>query len=150
MTTIKYTFDLEESSQAEDIKAVEDGLLDYNLQYVPDPQFQKLNIFVRNGVGRVVGGLLGITYWGWLYVSILWLDETLRGVGIGSQIMGMAEQEALRRGCHHVHLDTFDIQAPGFYEKLGYTRWGTLDDLPAGHKRIFYQKKLREVDDSAS
>ena len=57
-------------------------------------------------------------------------------------MLAMAEQEALRRGCHHAHLDTLDFQAPAFYEKLGYTLWGTLEDLPLGHQRYFYQKEL--------
>jgi GNAT superfamily N-acetyltransferase len=140
--TTDFDFTLEETSKLADVRAVEDGLLFYNLQYVPDPQFQTLNIFMRDVEGRILGGLLGNTYWGWLYVSILWLDEAVRGSGYGARILAMAESEALRRGCHHAHVDTLDIQAPGFYEKQGYKRWGTLENFPVGHKHQFYQKEL--------
>jgi GNAT superfamily N-acetyltransferase len=143
--TTDFAFTLEETSELADVRAVEDGLLFYNLQYVPDPQFQTLNIFMRDAEGRILGGLLGNTYWGWLYVSILWLDEALRKSGYGARILAMAESEALRRGCHHAHVDTLDIQAPGFYEKQGYKRWGTLENLPVGHKRHFYQKRLEST-----
>jgi len=140
--TEKASLTLEETSDPADVRVVEDGLLAFNLQFVPDPQYKPLNIFLRNSEGRVLGGLIGNTYWGWLYVSIFWLEEALRRGGYGSKMLAMAEQEAIRRGCHHAHLDTLDFQSPAFYEKQGYSLWGTLDDLPSGHKRHFYQKEL--------
>jgi GNAT superfamily N-acetyltransferase len=64
--------------------------------------------------------LLGGTYWGWLYVSILWIDEKYRKNGIGSKLLKDAETEALRRGCEYAHLDTMSFQALGFYKKKKY------------------------------
>ncbi len=138
----EFTLTFEESPIADDLQIIRDGLTAYNLQFVPDAQYQPLNIFLRAADGRVLGGLIGNTYWGWLYVSLFWLDENLRGGGNGAEMLAMAEQEALRRGCRQAHLDTLDFQAPVFYEKQGYNLWGTLDDLPSGHKRLFYQKEL--------
>jgi len=45
-------------------------------------------------------------------------------------------------GCRISHLDTFDFQAKGFYEKLGYTVFGVLEDCPEGHNRYYMSKKL--------
>lgn len=140
--TENYTFIFEESPNSDDIQAIRDGLTAYNLQFAPDAQYHPLNIFLRDVDGQVRGGLIGNTYWGWLYVSLFWVDQSARGNGHGSHMLAMAEEEALRRGCHHAHLDTLDFQAPAFYEKQGYTLWGTLDDLPPGHKRLFYRKEL--------
>jgi hypothetical protein len=39
-------------------------------------------------------------------------------------------------------VDTIDFQALPFYQKLGYTGWGRLDDLPPGHVRYFLKKDL--------
>ncbi|MGC6728099.1 hypothetical protein ACP0GO_26835, partial [Escherichia coli] len=39
-------------------------------------------------------------------------------------------------------LDTYSFQARGFYEKLGYTVFGTIDDFPPGHQRFFGRKRL--------
>ena len=39
-------------------------------------------------------------------------------------------------------LDTFAFQAPAFYEKQGYTLFGTIEDLPPGHARYFLQKRF--------
>ena len=138
----KYTFSFEESPDAKDHQIIRDGLTAYNLNFVPDAQYKALNIILRDADDCVVGGLVGNTYWGWLYVTLLWVDERVRGDGFGRQLLLKAEGEALRRGCRHAHLDTLDFQAPDFYEKQGYTLWGTLDDLPDGHKRYFYQKEL--------
>jgi len=56
--------------------------------------------------------------------------------------MATLEQAARQRGCQYAHLDTFSFQARPFYEDLGYTVFGTLDDYPPGHQRFFMQKAL--------
>jgi GNAT superfamily N-acetyltransferase len=138
----KYSITLEESPAPEDTRFVFDSLQKFNFGIVGDDNHHSLAIFLRDNEGHIVGGLLGDTYWGWLYVSILWIEESLRGQGYGDKLLGLAEQEAIARGCKHAHLDTFDFQALPFYEKRGYTVYGVLDDLPEGHKRLFLQKKL--------
>src|SRR5712691_3125402 len=72
----------------------------------------------------------------------LWVHAELRGQGIGRELMARAEQRAAALGCHSAFLDTFSFQAPGFYQKLGYTVFGTLD-YPPDHKRFFLQKRLQ-------
>ncbi len=138
----RFSFSFEENANSADKQKIEDGLKAYNRRFVPADNFRELNIFVSDKNGEVLGGLLGATYWGWLYVSMLWLDESLRGEGLGTQLLTMAEIEAENRGCQHAHLDTMDFQALPFYQKLGYTVFGQLDDLPLGHTRYFLQKKL--------
>ena len=65
-----------------------------------------------------------------------------RGQGVGSQLLAMAEQEAVARGCHSAYLDTFSFQALPFYQKQGYEVFGTLDNYPGEHKRYFLRKQL--------
>ncbi|NLF49929.1 MAG: GNAT family N-acetyltransferase [Leptolinea sp.] len=134
---------LETSFKPDDIHVVEQGLENFNRRFAPDECLLPLNIFLRRGDGTVFGGLLGNTYWGWLHIRILWIDDTLRGQGYGSRLVRLAEEEAIRRGCHHAHLDTMSFQAQPFYEKLGYSVFGCLNNLPENHKRIFLQKSLR-------
>ena len=66
---------------------------------------------------EIIGGLLGGTYWGWLYISILWVDEKYRHQGIGKKLIAEAKQEAEKRGCKYAHVDTMSFQAPKFYKK---------------------------------
>jgi GNAT superfamily N-acetyltransferase len=139
-----YTIELETDPNVDDVHAIYDGLTAFNHQHAPRDHYQPLVLALRDGTGKVIGGLVGETYWEWLHVDALWLDESVRGLTFGTKLLQMAEQEAVRRGCRHVHLDTMSFQAQPFYEKLGYTVFGVLDDLPEGSQRIFLKKDLVE------
>ena len=91
---------------------------------------------------EILGGLWGSTSYDNLHIDMLFLPESLRRQGFGTQLMRQAEEEASQRGCCGSYLDTFDFQARGFYERLGYTVFGTLEDNPPGHQRFFLSKKL--------
>lgn len=134
---------LESHASTDDVAAVRRGLSAYNRAFAGPDDITPLHILIRDDAGRVIGGLLGGTYWGWLVVEIVWMHEGLRGQGLGSRLMDMAEAEAIRRGCHSAHLDTMSFQALDFYRKRGYTLFGQLDDLPMGHSRYFLKKRLR-------
>ncbi len=136
------TFHLTSDPSPSDSAFIEDGLHRFNLLHVEPDQHTLLRIFSRNDQGILIGGLLGETFWRWLYVADLWVREDHRHSGLGTELMRQAEAEAIRRGCAHAYLDTFDFQAPGFYTKLGYVTWAVLDDLPPGHKRIYFKKDL--------
>jgi GNAT superfamily N-acetyltransferase len=139
-----YTITLEEKPDAEDTQFVSNALAEFNRQQVGrGDNHQRLAIFIRDGDNKIAGGLLGDTYWGWLYIGIFWLERELRGQGYGQRLLSMAEAEAIRRGCHSAHLDTMSFQARPFYEKYGYRVYGQLDDMPTGHTRYFMQKSLR-------
>lgn len=145
MTTSQFNYHitLEEKSSPEDMQAIAEGLYLFNRQHTPEDNYHPLRLFLRDSDQKLVGGLLGETYWGWLHVSVLWLQEDVRRQGYGSHLLAQAEQEARRRGCHAVHLDTLSFQALAFYEHRGYQVFGTLHDHPLGHTRYFLTKKLR-------
>ncbi|MEM9440888.1 MAG: GNAT family N-acetyltransferase [Pseudomonadota bacterium] len=94
------------------------------------------------GNGAIIGALVGQSVWDWLYVNLLWVDQTLQGQGLGSRLMQAAEREAARRGCMGIWVSTYSFQAPDFYKKLGYSSFGRIDDFPRGHGRHFFQKRL--------
>jgi GNAT superfamily N-acetyltransferase len=91
---------------------------------------------------EVIGGLFGVTGYGYLHVDMLFVPESLRGTGLGRRLMQQAEDEAGRRGCRGSYLDTFDFQARGFYEKIGYAVVGQINDMPPGHSRFFLSKSF--------
>jgi GNAT superfamily N-acetyltransferase len=97
---------------------------------------------VRDAGGRFVGGLQGVTTWGWLYVIIVWVDEAHRGRGVGTRLMDWAEGEARKRGCENACLSSYSFQAPEFYRRRGYAVFGQLEDYPAGHTMYFLRKRL--------
>lgn len=125
-----------------DARFVEDGLNLYNVGKTAHDWWRPVKLFVRDGTGLIRGGLLGHIWGGWLHVTDLWLEESLRGTGLGRRLMDMAEEEAQAAGCRYVHLDSHSFQAPDFYKKLGYEEFGRLKDAPLGHEQVFLWKRL--------
>ena len=129
-----------------EIKYIREALNQFNNEKVGEDGHTPLSIVEYDEHGNTIGGILGGTYWGWMYVDILWVHENHRKQGIGSKLLSMAEQEAIRRGCHHVHLDTMSWQAPEFYKKHGYEVIGVLPDIPSGNQKYLLKKDLNSKD----
>ena len=121
---------------------IDDGLRKFNDRFSEPDNHQELAIVLRDDQGMLAGGLLGDTFWRWLHVGTLWIREDVRSLGYGRKLLAAAEEEAVRRGCEHSHLETHDFQALGFYQKNGYSLFAQLDDLPPGHKKYFLKKDL--------
>src|SRR6185369_8922717 len=103
-------------------------------------------VTVQDDSGDTIGGLWGRTAYDWLFVELLFVPESLRGQGVGTDLMRRAEQEAVARKCHSAWLDTFEFQARGFYERLGYRCFAQLGDYPVGSSRYFMSKVLSALD----
>ena len=125
-----------------EIKYIREALADFNKNIVGDDGHTPLNIVEYGADGTVIGGIIGGTYWGWMYVDVLWVHESHRGQGIGSKLLREAEKEAVCRGCHRVHLDTMSWQAPEFYKKHGYEIIGVLPNIPSGNEKYLMMKAL--------
>ncbi len=102
-----------------------------------------LALLLRDEAGAVEGGLWARSVYDWLFVELLAVPARLRGQGMGTRLMRRAEAVARERGCAGVWLDTFCFQAPGFYARLGYEPFGTLEDHPRGGRRVFLARRLR-------
>ena len=137
----EFRCELNDCEESEAIKYIRDELDNYNNQFAEMYIHRKLNIIITKQ-DEIVGGLLGGTYWRWLYIDRFWICEKYRKTGLGSRILKMAEEEAVKRGCRFAHLDTHDFQAVGFYQKNGYEIVSSLPDLPDGYNRYLMKKKL--------
>ena len=126
----------------QEIEYIRDALTRFNDERVGEDGYRPLHFAEYDAEGNVIGGILGGTYWGWMYIDILWVHEDYRKQGIGSRLLAAAEKEAVLRGCHHVHVDTMSWQAPAFYQKHGYEVIGILPDIPRGHRKYLLQKAL--------
>ena len=126
-----------------DVAVIVDGLGAYDFSRIGYRDFRRLAVLVRNPqTGKVVGGLYGRSEFGLVYVDWLFLPEDLRGAGIGSRVLAMAEEEGRRRGCTRIALTTLSVEAPGFYKKQGYDVAATIDCDPPGLTRYYMMKML--------
>ena len=124
--------------------AINNPLDGFNATQVGRPlDFRPLAILLSDpDTDEIVGGLCGGTIFSYLHVDVLFIRASMRRAGWGRKILLEAEAEAVHRGCHGVWLSTFTFQARGFYERLGYSAFGTVEEYPPGHSLIFLSKRL--------
>ena len=143
MTRRRFALHVDEAPAEADADKIKLGLRAFNEVRTGRPlNARKFAVWIKDGDGSIVGGLTGITYWDWMYVDYLWLDERLRLRGWGRRLMERAERIAIARGCRGSWLDTFSFQAPGFYRRMGYREFGSMKDHPTGESRHFFWKRL--------
>ena len=122
-------------------QAVRRGLGAYN-QAQGEIGYAKVQVIARDELGAVCGGAIGYAAWGELYIEILGVDERMRRQGVGRRLMALAEKEALRLGCHRIHLGTMSSQAPHFYPKLGFVQYAFLPGKNGWPDRYLFYKDL--------
>jgi len=140
LMTKGYFIDLEATRQ--DAEFIATQLTRHNTALTGVESAEPLNILVRSPDGSIVGGVKAATCFGWLYVSDIWLEESVRRQGLGSKMMHAAETRALERGCARAWLTTFSFQARPFYEQLGYHVFSELEQYPGEVSLYFMRKSL--------
>lgn len=126
----------------QDLDEIRLGLNAFNSRFINIDEFKSIGVFVSDANGTKLAGLTGSTTGNWLRIDMLWVSESLRGEGVGSQLIQAAEAEARQRGCLYAQVDTASFQARPFYEKLGYTLRFSLDHYPRHHQRHYLSKTL--------
>jgi GNAT superfamily N-acetyltransferase len=120
------------------------GLAAFNREHADPGATGPLAVLLRDEEGATIGGLWGTTLFRWLRIELLFVPQEMRGTSLGTAIMGRAEALAIQRGCIGASLDTYSFQARGFYEKLGYSLVGTIQDCPPRGARLFLQKRFSQ------
>lgn len=119
------------------------GLAAFNEAVTGYNDRRPLTVLIKDPVtGQTLGGITGRTTLGTAFLDLFHLPDSLRGSGLGSQLLQAFEDEARRRGCTNAVLYTLSFQAPGFYEKHGWLRLGEIPCEPQGSSRVFLSKPL--------
>lgn len=128
---------------AEAERIIGEGLNAFNDEVTGGNDRQPLAVIVQDpDTGAVLGGAAGRTSLGLLFINVVHLPKLLRGTGLGSRILQLMEEEARRRGCCSGVLLTISFQAPAFYERHGWRRFGEVPCHPPGASRIYMMKEL--------
>ena len=119
------------------------GLRHYNHQFVGAAAWQQLGIFVRDDDDQLIAGIIAGIKGLWLAIELLWVDERIRALRLGTQLLAQCEQEAMDRGCQFAQVDTYSFQALPFYQKNGYELKMSLAHYPTqGEQRHYLIKQL--------
>ncbi len=137
----KLKFISKENPSDEEIMELRLSLRAYNDRFTEG--YERISIIhqIKYDGGKLLGGVYGSISWEWLYIDLLWVDESLRGTGAGTKLMEAIEKQANEKGVFRYRLGTTSFQALDFYKKLGYEVCGEIDDLPPGHTNYFLIKK---------
>lgn len=121
------------------------NLMQFNQTQARAYDFLPLRLAHYDQHGSLKAGLLGATGWDWLHIDVLFVDQALWRQGIGKALVQRACADAQQRGCIGAILDTFDFQARGFYEKLGFEVFGCLEHMPRGHHRFWMRRYFSDI-----
>lgn len=112
----------------------------------PVPAARELTVAVHAGPGtdgELVAGLSGWTWGEAAGIAMTWVHEERRGQALGTRLLAEFEAEARRRGAVRVFVTSFTFQAPGFYERHGYTEIFRWEGVPvAGQDDVHLRKEL--------
>ena len=131
-----------ENTESQKAQKIGELVRSYNRSKREAAESEPLNLYVEDDSGELLAGLVAETFGNWLEIEYLFVKEELRGQGIGSQLLQQAESEAKKRNCRFAFVNTYQFQAPAFYQKHGYQEVFTLKDYPCTGQRHYYQKDL--------
>ena len=131
-----------ENTESQKSQIIGDLIRSYNRSKREAAESEPLNLYVEDDSGQLMAGLVAETFGNWLEIEYLFVKEDLRGQGIGSQLLHQAESEAKKRNCRFAFVNTYQFQAPAFYQKYGYKEVFTMKDYPYTGQRHYYQKEL--------
>ena len=131
-----------EDTESQKAQKIGELVRSYNRSKREAAESEPLNLYVEDDSGELLAGLVAETFGNWLEIEYLFVKEELRGQGIGSQLLQQVESEAKKRNCRYVFVNTYQFQAPAFYQKQGYQEVFTLKDYPCTGQRHYYQKDL--------
>jgi len=124
-------------------EAIGGGLKKFNEEQSGIADRRPLAVILKDpDSGETLGGAIGRTSLGLLFLDLFFLPQTLRGSGLGTQILRLFEDEGRRRGCRSAVLYTISFQAPEFYARNGWQKFGEIPCDPPGTSRIFMTKSL--------
>ena len=131
-----------ENTESQKAQKIGELIRSYNRSKREAAECEPLNLYVEDEHGQLLAGLVAETFGNWLEIEYLFVKEGLRGQGIGSQLLQQAESEAKKRNCRFAFVNTYQFQAPDFYQKHGYQEVFTMKDYPYTGQRHYYQKEL--------
>ena len=118
-------------------------LREFNYRHVGEyPESKPIWLNAKDANGSVVGGLRGLVVLYWLRIELLWVEEGLWRMGLGSKLLAEAESKARLLGASNSGVETFEWQAPGFYRKQGYAEATRVEDYVRGYHLSFMRKTL--------
>lgn len=128
-----------------DLARIGDGVTAYGRALAAGGQATPISCGLYDG-DRLIAGAAGRTEFRRLFVNYLWVDEDLRGQGLGTEVLRRIEAQALKRGCVDALIETLSDRHAELYERLGYAMMAHVHDYVPGFTRYILIKVWRPRD----
>ena len=129
----------------EDAGVVSSGVIAFGRAEAAGGNAQDISCGLYEG-DRLIAGALGRTEFRRLFINYLWVDEPMRGQGIGAEVLRRLEAQALKRGCVDALVETLSDRNAELYERLGYAMMAHIHDYIPGFTRYILIKVWRARD----
>jgi N-acetylglutamate synthase-like GNAT family acetyltransferase len=129
-----------------ELDAVEVRLYDHNSRATGRHDGRGLGFVIRDKAGQIVGVAAGYTWAGTSELRQMWIDADWRGRGYAGSLLNAFVEEAFNRGVRRIWVTSYDFQAPGMYEKAGFTRMAESEGWPEGHTNVVLCKTLSNLE----
>jgi GNAT superfamily N-acetyltransferase len=136
------TLELDEHPKPEDFRFIVDSVRGFNRAQTGNEAPRQVAYFLRHDDRRILGGVQGSLWGRSMHIDALWVDDSQRGRGLGSQLMKAIEDYAAAHDHPLVYLETASFQALPFYQSLGYEVFGELPEISRGETLFFLRKEL--------
>lgn len=124
-----------------DINEVRGGLIKHNTPFLEGIPKSCVGYYAMKDDEKV-GGIIADLWGNWLLIKFLWVDDSMRGKQVGSELLGLLESYARSEGCKSALVDTLSFQAKPFYEKHGFKCNMVLENYPIDSSLSFLTNSL--------
>ncbi len=130
-----------------ELDAIEDHLYRHNSGATGQDDAQGLGFVIRDQAGQMIAAAAGYSWARTSELKQLWVNEAHRGQGHARALLDAFVGEARRRGVRRIWVQSYDFQAPAFYEQAGFVRMAEFPGWPDGHSNVILCKTLADAAD---
>jgi ribosomal protein S18 acetylase RimI-like enzyme len=128
----------------QEILFLEDRIYEHNAAQTNRHDGELFSNWMYDSGKSIVAGIIGWTWAGACEITLFWVKQEYRNKGYGEILLKAAEAEAKKKKCKAIILRTYSFQAPGFYQKYGYTVECETKSFPDGFNYFYLMKRLSE------
>ena len=92
---------------------------------------------------KLIGGAIGFVQYNWYFLDLLYVEKEYRNQDVGTKLIRSIEEYSSKEKLTGIRMETWDFQARGFYEKMGYILWAEINDCPPGTIDYYLKKELK-------
>lgn len=112
-----------------------------------DVNYKTFSLLLKDDNQNPVGAINAYTAFSEIYIDDIWVSEARRGEGLGRVLLESLEHQFKGQGFNNINLVTSHFQAPGFYEKCGFTlEFTRINRVNPQLSKYFYVKFFDDVE----